>query len=338
MTKILIVGNSQNFHVGSHFLRACHENQIEASIVDTRGADSRSYLLQKVSWHFLDRRPGSILNFSKSIENLLSKGKVDFLLATGLAPILASDLRAIQNSGCKTINYLTDDPFNPSHYSRWFLDALKQYSFVFSARRANIDDLKNLGCKQVYYLPFAFDPSSHRVMPGANDIEKTVDVLFAGGADSDRVPYIRALVAGGFKVALYGGYWNQFSDLKRFWHGHADLDTLCRVTPAAKMVLCLVRKANRDGQSMRSFEVPAMGGCPLMEDTPEHRELFGQDKQSALYFNNIKEMVCAAEWLVKHPSERDRIAANAHRTIINGNHTYSNRLREMLEVVTANSI
>jgi hypothetical protein len=157
-----------------------------------------------------------------------------------------------------------------------------------------------------------------------------VDVLFAGGADADRLPYARALLGAGLKVALYGGYWDRHADLGPHWRGHADLATLCRVTPAAKLVLCLVRRANRDGHAMRSFEAPAMGGCLLMEDTEEHRELFGAEGECVVYFRDADEMVAKAKALLPRAEERARLAAAAHQRICSGGHTYADRLRTML--------
>ena len=98
-----------------------------------------------------------------------------------------------------------------------------------------------------------------------------------GGADRDRVPFIAALGAAGFSIALYGDHWDRFPETKPYDRGYADPQTLRQATAAAKIALCLVRRANRDGHVMRSFEIPAIGACMLVEDTEEHREIFGPD-------------------------------------------------------------
>ena len=68
-----------------------------------------------------------------------------------------------------------------------------------------------------------------------------------------------------------------------------------------------MRRANRDGNCMRTFEVPAIGSCMLTEDTEDHRTLFGPEGESVLYFNTIPEMVTKAVWLAGNPSERARL-------------------------------
>ena len=71
------------------------------------------------------------------------------------------------------------------------------------------------------------------------------------------------------------------------------------------MNLCLVRRANRDGQVMRSYEAAAIGSCMLVEDTPEHRELFGPDGEAVVYFETIDDMLRRLQLLLDAPDERD---------------------------------
>ena len=54
---------------------------------------------------------------------------------------------------------------------------------------------------------------------------------------------------------------------------------------AAKVNLCLVRRAKRDGHVMRSFEIAAVGGCMLAQDTDEHREIFGPEGEAVRLFS-----------------------------------------------------
>src|SRR5262249_26792416 len=150
------------------------------------------------------------------------------LIATGIAPLSEEAVGKIHDMGIITMNYLTDDPWNPSHRSSWFLEALPSYDFVFNPRRVNLSQLTELGCKNVHYLPFAYNPAIHFPVE-LNPVEAEnfgADVVFAGGADEDRVPYISALIQNGYKLALYGGYWDRFPETRSQAHGHADMPTL----------------------------------------------------------------------------------------------------------------
>jgi spore maturation protein CgeB len=142
---------------------------------------------------------------------------------------------------------------------------------------------------------------------------------------------IKTLVQAGFHVALYGGYWERYTAARSCSRGHAGPSILRKAISGARVALCLVRRANRDGHVMRSFEVPAMGGCLLVEDTADHRVLFGDDGEAVVYFRTREEMAPKLRWLLDHPDERQRLATAAHRLITTGSHTYRDRLITMLE-------
>jgi len=186
------------------------------------------------------------------------------IVTTGLAPIDAAALTAVGRRGIRRINYLTDDPWNPGFASSWFFDSLPKYDRVFSPRRSNLIDLEELGCRDVEYLPFAFDPRLS--YPGSDsaansDRNLASDVIFVGGADQDRLPFISALCRSGHRVALYGDYWRRFSATRANARGHVNPEVVRNATAAAKVALCLVRRANRDGHVMRTFEIAATGTC-----------------------------------------------------------------------------
>ena len=41
--------------------------------------------------------------------------------------------------------------------AKWYLHALPHYNVVFTPRRSNIEDMLQLGCREVRYLPFGYD-------------------------------------------------------------------------------------------------------------------------------------------------------------------------------------
>jgi spore maturation protein CgeB len=97
-----------------------------------------------------------------------------------------------------------------------------------------------------------------------------------------------------------------------------------------KIALCLVRRANRDGHCMRTFEVAAMGACMLVEETDEHHDIFGEDGEAVVYFRTIADMLERTHWLLDRPNERNRLAAAVHSRITSGKNTYRHRLATML--------
>ena len=336
-SELLIVGNDGGTNVGGSFLRGARQLGIEARLVPMRDAMDAPALLRQVNWRVRGRRPTHLKSFSDRVVAETSEFRPTCLLTTGLAPLTDQALEEIGRLGTKRLNFLTDDPWNPAHRASWFLKALPHYDHVFSPRRANHDDLAGLGCRQVHYLPFGYDNDLFRAYPvsanGRNG--DSSDVVFAGGADDDRAPYFIALSDAGINVSLYGDYWHKWKALQPFFRGYADPPALCKIIGKAKVSVCLVRRANRDGHSMRTFELPAVGSCMLVEDTLEHREIFGEDGEAVIYFTGVGEMISKTHWLLGHEIERRRLANSAHQLVTGGKNTYRDRLASMLDTAGA---
>jgi spore maturation protein CgeB len=335
MPDLLIIGNGECFHVGAHFLNAARALEIPVELLDVREASEAPAWKRHVDWWLRGRRLPRMDEFGRRVLAIAREHRPRLLLATGIAPITRDCLREIRQLGAACCNFLTDDPWNPAHRAPWFCEALPAYAWIFSPRTANSDDLLQAGCRNVAHLQFAYAPEIHfpeQPLPTEQQ-HFDCDIMLAGGADPDRLPYVRALIAAGLRVALYGGYWDRHADLRPFARGHADPSTLRKATGAARLVLGLVRRANRDGHAMRTFEVPAMKGCLLLEDTEEHRGLFGADGEAVCYFSNLEELVARARALISNPTLRDRLSTRAHALVVNGGHTYADRLRKIFATV-----
>ena len=331
--RLLIVGNRGGTNIGGCFVQAASELGLDVRLLEASSATDAPLWLRRFNWWFRGKRPTWLNWYGLELLNACRTWRPDWLLATGTAPIAKHVLREISNLGVQTANYLTDDPWNPAHRAAWFLEALPFYQYVFSLRRSNLDDLSRLGCPNVSYLPFAYAPELH--FPESNITREereqfASDVAFVGSGDAERVPYIEALIRAKFKVGLYGSFWERFPATRRHTHGQTDVRTLRIAIGETKVALCLVRRANRDGNSMRTFEVPAIGACMLAEDTEEHRQILGREGEAVLYFSSVGEMVEKAGQLLTDGQERRRLAAAAHALIVNGRNTYKDRLVSML--------
>jgi spore maturation protein CgeB len=335
--RVLIVGIEGGTNVGPSLQRAAAGLGLDGRFCDMQRAYAGPRLLRKLYWQLGGHRPQALRGFSREVVAACDEFRPRWLLSTGLSPLDAAALGYIGELAVERVNYLTDDPWNPTLRSRWFLEAIRSYDRVYSTRWANIGDLTRHGCRGVAYLPFAFDPELSFPEQPATAAERAglaADVVFVGGADRDRVPYIAALGRAGLKVSVYGDRWDRFPQTRPYYRGYADPPTLRRATGAAKVALCLVRRANRDGHVMRSFEIAAIGACMLAEDTEEHRALFGADGAAVAYFRSIPEMVEKARDLVGDEARRRRLAEAAQGVVVRGGHTYSARLRCMLGLET----
>jgi len=332
--SVLLVANPELVHVGGHLVTAAHALRVPVELVDSREAYAGPRWRQRVAWWMQGHRPARLSAFSARVVEAVRRVRPTHVITTGLAPLDARALAAIGALGARRLNYLTDDPWNPAHRAPWFMDALAHYDHVYSPRHANLAELAAIDGPSVSYLPFAYAPDQHFPEPPDGEAERAqyaADVVFAGGADPDRVEIVTPFIDAGFRVALYGGYWERYAATRPHARGHADPRRLRKAIGGAHVSLCLVRRANRDGHCMRTFEVPAMGGCMLIEDTDEHRMFFGAPNDAVVYAASVAEMVEAIRGLLGDPARRARLAERAHRLIAGGPFTYADRLRAMLE-------
>lgn len=327
--QILLAGYSQEYQVGMHLLNAAHELSFPTVFADVNDAFKGNKLIQSFLWRFWGRYPQNLFSFNQKILEKCKNNSFTHLITVGIAPVTLESLVKIGRMGVKRINFLTDDPWNPFHRAPWFIKALKGYDHIYSPRTSNLNDLKACGCNAVDYLPFAF-AQSHMLKDGIFPPEGETDVVFVGGGDHDRFPFTLRLQEMGIQLALYGAGWEKFPILKKSWKGKGDVDTIKSVTGTSKVTLCLVRKANRDGHVMRSFEAAASGACLLVEETTEHRNIFGNQGDCVVYFTSLNDMEKKIKELLDNPIKRLKLRKAVFDRVTKHGNNYSDRLKIMI--------
>jgi hypothetical protein len=333
--ELLIVGLGQRGHMGYYLASAATRLGLNYQIIDAIQAEANNRIWRSFYWRFRNKRPARLDAFGAHVSSVCAITHPKFVLTTGRAPLHQLHVERLREFGASVINYSTDDPWNPKLHAPWFLRALPSYNAVFTPRRANIDDFRRCGLGTVHYLPFGYDPDVHRPWPEGRPTAAPSDVLYVGGCDEDRVPLIDGLIDTGLHLALFGGYWDRHDKARRHWRGIADQDTIRSASAAARICLCLTRRANRDGHTMRSFEAAAIGGCILAEDTADHRELFGPDDHAVRYFSTVPELVRQTKLLLADADARHRLSSQLAERFGRGKHTYADRLTSMLRSLEA---
>jgi len=335
--RLLIVGFSGPGDVGGFFASASRKLGIDYHLLDANRAEASTRVGRSFYWRFRDKRPARLERFAALVLDACASKRWDVVLTTGRAPLDRSHIDKLRGQGIKVYNYSTDDPWNPNQQAQWFLSTLPAYDAIFTTRRANIEDFLSCGVQTVHHLPFAYDPEVHKPWPASAPAGVPSDVIFVGGCDRDRLPLIGALIESGLKLALFGGYWGRYPLTRPHWRGIADQRAIRSASAAARVCLCLIRRANRDGHVMRSFEAAAIGGCILAEDTADHRDIFGPDNDAARYFKSTPEMVNQAQLLVADSDARYRLSARLRSRFAGSKNTYADRLVKMLQLANIES-
>jgi hypothetical protein len=332
--KLLLVETTQYEPASPLFLDAALARpDLVVSFVDERPdfaaiATSRSH---RAVFRLLGGRPPRLSRFERRLLEAAEHARPDIVLVV-MGPYLRQDvLRRLKATGAILVNFATDDPFSP-YASRYVRPAVPEYDLYATPRSANMADLRAHGARKTAVVPFGYKPSVHFIERSDAAGNDDCDVLFIGGADRDRVSFFRRVAAlwPDVRLDLYGGYWHRDPVLKRFCRGFA-LGRQYRVATArAKVVVNLVRRANRDGHVMRSFEVPACGGCMLAERTEDHARFF-QEGAEAVFFTTPEELVQRARLLVDDAARRAAIGAAGHGRVVRDGHTYGHRLQTLID-------
>lgn len=335
--RVLLIGNGQFYHVGAFFRTALVDLGYECCFID--------------EGRFFPQQPNSLLGRGLArIQNLLNEpifNQVVIHTAVSFQPDLAlvlkgsyiypSVLKEIKfKSRTLLVNFATDNPFNPYGSTSYVVEAIPEYDLYVTPTRALIPDLKRAGAGRMAWIPFAYEPSLHfpeRPKTPEEEARWASDVVFVGLCDQDRIPFLRALSeVPGLRLRLYGGYWERVPELRRFGNGFVFRREYRFAQGMSRIALTIIRRANRNGHTMRSFEIPACGGFLLAERTEEHLEFFEEGKEMAC-FSSPEELVDKVRYYLSHDGQRQRIAEAGYRRVMSGKHSYQDRLMEILRAV-----
>ena len=332
-TPVLLIGNGGPGHIGGFFARALRELGYDFRFIDEAmcfAPPGRTLFRRAVDRVCL--RPGEIRRFNALVASTAASFAPAIVLVVSGRHLAPETLRRVrEETGATLVAYATDNPLVPGASTTSVRRSIPEYDVYASPRRASLDALRARGCRLPVYVRFGYEPTVHFEEDPA-EAERAAwasDVVFIGGADEDRVRFFEPLVSSGdLAIRLYGRGWARTS-LKRHAGGEV-FDRQFRLAMAGTRIApCLVRRSNRDGHVMRSFEIPACRRFLLAERTEEHLELFEEDVHAA-YFVSPEELRDKTVYYLRHDSERSAMTNAAHDLVTRGCHTYRDRLIELL--------
>jgi spore maturation protein CgeB len=333
--RVLLIGSGDVGNIARFFFDALTSLGHEEYFIESEYIKHRSSLFHKIASRLIGRRPLTYWRTNREVLETVRRNRPHITLITKGQWISPAILKQAKTEETCLVNYATDDPFNLKVSSSHLIKGIPFYDLYVCTKRAIMAEIQRAGCPNVAYVPFAYEPKLHfpeQPSRGEEARRFSSDVVFVGGADLDRLPIMRKLVAGPWQLNLYGGLWNRDQQLRNCYRGFVLGRDYRLALGGAKVCLGLVRRANRDGHSMRSFEIPACGAFMLAERTQEHLEFFEEDKEAA-YFGSDEELLSKVRYYLSHEAERRRIACAGYRRVITGRNTYQDRLETILQYV-----
>jgi hypothetical protein len=233
------------------------------------------------------------------------------------------------------VHYHPDDSSNPVNRTKIFSKAEKHYDLHFTSKRHNISEIFERTGKSVFFMWYAYDEKWHFRISPVTFTSPIYRIGFFGHMRPDRTGLILEIAQKfGKEFAVTGEKWGKVKGLTRL----ADVKTatygiaLSSFVASAPLQLGLLNSDNRDQHTARSFEIPAMGGLLLAEDTEEHREIFGP-KGNVLYFENPAQLFEQIAWVYSNPELAKKIAENGYIHITRNPNTWKDRSIEILTIV-----
>jgi spore maturation protein CgeB len=289
-------------------------------------------------------RPLHMADLKRINSKLISEIKSfqpDLFVEAGGHRILPETVLAIKAQGISTVLWTIDPPidFEP------VLKAAPHYDFVFTGGSEAYDILKEKGIQNLSWLPFACDPTVHKPHALTED-EKNLygtDIAFVGSMHPVLYPFrVRFLEAiSDFNLAAWGPGSDTIppdSPLKNRIRGEkTPPDTWIKIYSASKIVLCMHYRdpENRipcHQASPRVYEALACGAF-LMVDAQRDVLASFKDREELVIFRDAEELRELLNYYLERPEERRKVAEAGRKKALE-NHTYSQRITDMLKVVT----
>jgi hypothetical protein len=333
---LLLADTSVPEALGSKFLRGAAaaglDNQTDLQVAYSSPAPTFSPSMSnwpgRVFYRLADRRSWEWWGFQRRLITTIRNEHPQLVLVTGILPLQARVFEAIHQCGGRIVNYLTDDPWNPIHRRRCFLHNLAQYDHIFSTKQALRQRLQGAGTPSTSWLPFAYDPVLHQ--PPNQPLKPSVDVVFVGTGARERLPWLQALAdLPGLNRRIHGNSWTGLATPGWQRCNAITGDDYNQAISSARVVLGLLRQANGDLSTDRSYEIGAIGGCGLYQDSPEHRALLPGYPEAG-FFSNPQELRQRVNTILNDPALQLELRQRGTLAVRQPRHTYAARLRAIL--------
>jgi len=248
--------------------------------------------------------------------------------------IKKSTLLKIKTVNKKIIHYSPDDMLNPRNQSKRYLNCISIYDLHVTTKSYNVSELLANGALKSYFINNCYDDLHHVKL---NKLNQNFDVGFIGSFEIERANVLYFLAKSGYKIAIRGNWPIEW--LKKFSKYNVNIKSIELTFPEynlfiadCKINLCFLRKVNRDLQTTRTMEIPAMGGFMIAEDTLEHRLLFDNNNEVVL-FKDQYDLQFKIDFYLNNDISRKQIAENGYKRSITSGYsnynTFNNLFKEL---------
>ncbi|NQT32166.1 MAG: glycosyltransferase [Candidatus Omnitrophica bacterium] len=275
----------------------------------------------------------------------LAKGeKPDVCLVVGGQGVKPETVQAIAGMGTRIVLWTTDAPIfysDTTETPRGFKNIIKAapfYQHIFCAGTEAADIFRDMGLKDIEWLPFACDVDCHLPVELSEGDRKRYarDIAFVGSFYHNRARILESIYD--MNIGVWGPHWYKLGNASPIkssvMSGSVNYLEWLKIYNASKIVLVL---HYNDGKtpcyqaSPKLFEALACRSFVMVDDQKDAHALFEDGKQ-VVFFTDEADLRKKIEYYLKNPKERERIA-NAGYEEVKKKHTYEHRIERILDIV-----
>jgi spore maturation protein CgeB len=279
----------------------------------------------------------------ESFTRMAAAFKADIVIIIKGLLIDKNTVRKLKSAGSWVVLINHDDFFSQfkSSRSRYQLEAVPVYDFVFPTKEVNVLELKRLNSNTEFF-PFAYYPRVH-FPPQENSTDKTEwerDLVFIGNSYPERVKQMEYIVTNikiPLRFKIFGYNWHKVSassPLKPYIDGRTLVpEEMSKAIYYSKVTLGFLCKENRDDYTQRTFEIPACKGVLLAERTDRHLQYYEEGEEAEFFTSSdYKELLEKVHLLLTNDEQRDKIRLNGFSRVTTNHHTYADRLSRLIDL------
>ncbi|EME69339.1 hypothetical protein H261_14025 [Paramagnetospirillum caucaseum] len=335
--RIVLVGEANEGSRTPQRLRALRDLGHEVTMVATTPPgwryETKPGLLERLRYRL--RLPADAAGANQAL--LTAAQGAELVILDNARSIRPATLRTVRERapGIRLVWYSEDDSMNPIHRTRWMEGAMALFDLWVTTKSFNADpgEVPSLGVRRVLVVDNSYCPHAHA--PIDPDGRFAAQVSFVGTHEAPRAADLLALAEAGIPVRVWGNGWGGLAGRSpnlRVENAPVYGDDYRRVVCSSSINLCFLRKGNRDRQTCRSLEIPAMGGFMAHEDSAEVARLLAPDREAA-YFADTAELIGQCRrWLADDQGRRAVAEAGRLRVEADG-HSHARRWAQILEEV-----
>ncbi|WP_433943957.1 CgeB family protein [Paenibacillus sp. SN-8-1] len=255
-------------------------------------------------------------------------------------PEHAAHIDELRAMGIRTAVWFVDDPY----LSDDTVSLALHYDEVFTHELAGVTLYKEIGCRNVHYLPLAASTDLFRPQPVQPQYQ--YDICFIGNAFWNRVELFDSMASflEGKRVLIAGGFWDRLSNMEKLascvQHGWIDPEETVRYYNGAKIVINIHRPTqagqdNRNSRNLagrsinpRTYEISACGAFQITDIREDLTKYYrpGYDIET---FSSKQELQDKITYYLEHEQERITMAWRSLWTT-RKHHTFRDRISRLL--------